>query len=313
MEYTTLGRTGLRVSVAGLGSGGHSRLGQATGKSEQESIKIIHTALDFGINFFDTSRDYKTEKLLAKALKNLRREHLVLSTKERSHSQGEPITPEQLRKALEESLRNLGTDYVDIYHLASLQPGDYLYAFNELVPVLLKSKEQGKVRFIGVSEKFDTDTEHHMLERALRDDCWDVVMAGFNIINQSAREKVFQKTRQKNIGVLGMFAVRRTLSRQENLKQAMFELKAKGLVEPHLVDDNDPLGFLFHDRGALSLQDAAYRYCRHEPGLDVVLFGTGNLKHLEANVNSLLRPPLPDDDWHRLKELFLKVEQFSGN
>ena len=48
MEYTTLGRTGMRVSVAGLGCGGHSRLGTATGKSEAESIAVVRTALDLG-------------------------------------------------------------------------------------------------------------------------------------------------------------------------------------------------------------------------------------------------------------------------
>ena len=60
MEYTTLGRTGWRVSIAGLGCGGPSRLGQATGKSEQESIAVVRRAVDLGINLIDPAEVYGT-------------------------------------------------------------------------------------------------------------------------------------------------------------------------------------------------------------------------------------------------------------
>ena len=56
----------------------------------------------------------------------------------------------------------------------------------------------------------------------------------------------------------------------------------------------DPLGFLIHPGGASSLTDAAYRYVRHEPGVDVVLFGTGDQAHLRSNIESILKPPLPE-------------------
>ena len=63
---------------------------------------------------------------------------------------------------------------------------------------------------------------------------------------------------------------------------------------------------------AESLPDAAYRFCRAEPGIHVVLSGTGNQQHLEANVASILRPPLPDDVRARLIELFARVDSVSG-
>jgi predicted aldo/keto reductase-like oxidoreductase len=84
----------------------------------------------------------------------------------------------------------------------------------------------------------------------------------------------------------------------------MRELAAQGMVPGTLADNPDPLGFLIHPAGATSLTDAAYRYVRHEPGVDVVLFGTGDQAHLRANIQSILRPPLPEKDRDRLRELF---------
>ncbi len=74
MEYTILGRTGLRVSVAGLGCGGFSRLGLGTGKSEAHAIGIIREAIDLGVNLFDTAAAYGTEGVLGRALRGVPRE-----------------------------------------------------------------------------------------------------------------------------------------------------------------------------------------------------------------------------------------------
>jgi L-galactose dehydrogenase len=84
----------------------------------------------------------------------------------------------------------------------------------------------------------------------------------------------------------------------------MKELAAKGLVEKWLGETNDPLGFLIREGGATNMTEAAYRYARHEPGVDVVLFGTGDAGHLRANVASLLKPPLPEADRAKLASLF---------
>ena len=84
----------------------------------------------------------------------------------------------------------------------------------------------------------------------------------------------------------------------------MRELAAKGLVEKWLGETDDPLGFLLHEGGAASLIEAAYRFARHEPGVDVTLFGTGDAAHLRANVQALLKPPLPEADRAKLAALF---------
>src|SRR5215510_6561263 len=117
MEYTTLGRTGLRVSVAGLGCGGHSRLGMATGRTEQESIAVVRQALDLGINLIDTAEVYGTEPIVGKALEGVARDQVVIATKKLPPSSEHSDPVGELRRGLEQSLRKLRTDYVDIYFL----------------------------------------------------------------------------------------------------------------------------------------------------------------------------------------------------
>jgi aryl-alcohol dehydrogenase-like predicted oxidoreductase len=168
------------------------------------------------------------------------------------------------------------------------------------------------VRFIGVTEHFGADTRHEMLQTALKDDWIDVVMVGFSLLNQSARDSVLKTTQANEVGTLDMFAVRRALSRPGELRQLTAELASQGVLDGDL-DPDDPLGFLVHDGGAVSVVDAAYRFCRDEPGIDVVLTGTGDVEHLKENIASLERAPLPERDAARLREIFARVDSVSGN
>jgi hypothetical protein len=101
-----------------------------------------------------------------------------------------------------------------------------------------------------------------------------------------------------------MFAVRNIFSKPGLLESTIAELSANGELPKTLAEMTNPLGFLLHAGGAQSLTDAAYRFARHEPGIDVVLFGTGNIDHLKANIESILRPPLPAVDVQKLYALF---------
>jgi aryl-alcohol dehydrogenase-like predicted oxidoreductase len=186
MDYVTLGRTGLRVSVAGLGCGGFSRLGLGSGKTEAEAVAVVRRALELGVTLFDTAAAYGTEGVVGQGLKGVPRDSIVITTK-----------------------------------------------------------------------------------------------------------AMITRDEERNI-----------FARPERVGAAMRDLAAQGLVPQALADLEEPLGFLIHDGGADSLTDAAYRYARHEPGIDVVLFGTGNVHHMETNVASLLKPPLPAADRARLADLF---------
>ena len=313
METTILGRTGLSVSVMGLGCGGHSRLGISQGHSEAEALRVVQAALALGINFIDTAENYRTEEVVGKALQGTAREQVVLSTKAGVHWQERKATGAEMKARVEACLKRLQTEVVDIYHLHGVTLDDYPYALQELVPALQDLQRDGKIRFLGITEAFGPDPAHRMLIRALEDDCWDVMMVGFNVLNQSARERVLAKTRERNIGTLCMFAVRRALSQPEALRQLMGELAAQNLVDAGAFDPEDPLGFLVEQGVASSLPDAAYRFCRWEPGMDVILSGTGDIAHLQANADSLSRPPLPEAINLRLQRLFERVDSVSGN
>ena len=311
MEQIALGRTGFRVSRMGLGGGGHSRLGRSTGREEGESVAVVRRALEMGINFIDTAEGYGTEEIVGRGIRGHERGSVVLSTK-KSMSVERPVTALQLREGLEQSLRRLGTDYVDVYHLHGLTAGQYDHAVGVLVPELIKLKEQGKIRATGVTEAFHSDSGHLMLQRAMEDDCWDVIMVGFNILNQSARERVLAAAMRKKVGTLCMFAVRVAFSRPEQLRKTVGELMAQGKLDRALVDAEDPLGFVREDGAAMNTVDAAYRFCRDEPGMQVILSGTGDVGHLEENAASMLRPPLPAQVRDRLVRMFAGIDSVSG-
>jgi aryl-alcohol dehydrogenase-like predicted oxidoreductase len=95
------------------------------------------------------------------------------------------------------------------------------------------------------------------------------------------------------------------------LRETVAGLVAAGQVDAGLVDPDDPLGFLREVAG--SEVDAAYRFCRHEPGAQVVLTGTGSRAHLAANIAAILAPPLPDETRARLAAIFGRVDSVSGN
>jgi aryl-alcohol dehydrogenase-like predicted oxidoreductase len=293
----------------GVGCGGPSRAGQSTGKTVAESVAVVREALEAGVNLVDTSEAYGTEEIVGQAIRGLDRSSLVISTKKRVRD----ISPADVAPSLEASLKRLGTEYVDLYHLHAVELTDYPRLVHEIVPEMLRLRDQGKLRYLAISERFGADTGHAMLQRALQDDVWDVMMVGFNPLNQSARETVFPQTIEKNVGVLIMFAVRRALSRPERLREVLADLIERGEVDPQDVNLDDPLGFLVHQGGATSVPDAAYRFARDEPGVHVVLSGTGNPAHLRANLASFERPPLPEADRQRLIHIFRGVDSVAGN
>jgi len=304
MDYVTLGKTGLRVSVAGLGCGGNSRLGLGRGKTEAEAIALVRQALDMGLNLLDTAASYGTESVIGKAIKAVPRDSVVVASKANIYRGSELFPPDRVVQSLDNSLRQLDTDCIDIFQLHVVSPAVYNHALHEIAPALLREREKGKFRHLGITETSPNDPEQKMLQRAVHDGVWEVMMLGFNLMNHHARHKVFPHTIANQIGTLLMFTVRHIFSQPGRLVAKIQELAAAGTVPQWLAATDDPLGFLMHPGGASSLTDAAYRFVRHEPGVHVVLFGTSSPDHLRANIDSLLKPPLPLADRQKLADLF---------
>ena len=211
-------------------------------------------------------------------------------------------------KDLHTSLRALKMDHVDIYLLHSVTPDSYAEARDRIAPALMREREKGSVRFIGFSEHPRNDFRHDAAVLGIEDGIWDVMMLAFSMMNQNARVRVLPAVRQAGIGTIIMYAVRRLFSQPDRLKETIDILAANGQLPAALAALDDPLEFLIHPGGAESVLDADYRYVRHEPGVDVTLFGTGNADHMRDNIASMLRPPLPEADRRRLVELFGALE-----
>jgi aryl-alcohol dehydrogenase-like predicted oxidoreductase len=158
MEYKQLGNSGLRVPVLSLGTatfGGGNDFFKAWGSTQvKEAARLLDLCLDNGINFFDTANVYSTgaaETILGKALGNKRNE-VILSTKA-TFPMGEGVndfgsSANHLIKACDESLKRLGTDYIDIYHMHGF---DANTPIDETLRTLDKLIQSGKVRYIACS------------------------------------------------------------------------------------------------------------------------------------------------------------------
>lgn len=155
MKMRKLGHSGLEVSSIGLGCMGMSEFYSTV--DESHSIKIIHRALDLGINFFDTADMYgsgENEKLLGKALSN-HRDRAVIATKfairrgPGGSYDGVSGKPEYVKSACEASLKRLGIDTIDLYYQHRVDPSTPI---EETVGALADLVKEGKVRFLGLSE-----------------------------------------------------------------------------------------------------------------------------------------------------------------
>ncbi|WP_394822021.1 aldo/keto reductase [Pendulispora albinea] len=197
-----LGRTGVSVSMVGLG-GWH----MAVPKDESESIRIVHAALERGIDFLDNCWDYhdgEAERRMGKALRGGRREKAFLMTKLDGRTKTSALGQ------LEQSLRRLGTDRIDLVQIHEvIRDSDPERAFKEGgVEALVEARKAGKLRFIGFTGHKDPSIHLKMLQIAdAYDFRFDTVQMPLNVMDahfRSFEHRVLPVLLRKGIGVLGM-------------------------------------------------------------------------------------------------------------
>ncbi|HUZ78834.1 MAG TPA: aldo/keto reductase [Chloroflexota bacterium] len=307
MKYRQLGRTNLRVSLLGLGSGGENRLGHAQNLRQQEVHLLVRHALDLGINLIDTAPAYTgAEEALGEALQGVPRESYVLCTKFNAR-RGDPDAG-GLRASLEASLRRLRTEYVDVLYFHGLSPTTYSDTVDRFMDEMRQAQADGLTRFLGMTELYEVDPSHEALLRALREDLFDVLMLGHNLISPAGLVEVLPNAQQRNAGVVVMCAVRSIISRPDRLRAHIREWKDAGVLAEDAVPDDAPLDWVLGP-GFPTLTDAAYAFAAESPAVSSVLTGTTNREHLEANARSILGPPLPAAVSQRLRETFIPAKR----
>ena len=313
MRMVTLGRTGLTVTVAGLGCGGGSKLGLKK-YGEAHAAGVVRAAYDNGVTIFDTATKYGTQPAVGLGLAGLPRDSYVLSTKFDFVNKADMSIkrPEEFWIALEDSLKTLKTDYIDIYHLQGIFHDRYKEITERFIPEMIKAREQGKIRFTAASEDFPGDLDHKMMKQGLEEDFFDVYMLGYNFLNPSARKEILPTCIEKGVSTMCMYAVRNALSNPEKLRPTIEKILASGQADPALLKADEDLSFLVTSGAAKSIPEAAYRYVTHTPGMDICLFGTGNVDHVRDNIEAINAPALPDEILEKLDALFGNVDCVSG-
>lgn len=155
MQYRTLGRTGLKVSVLSYGASPLGGVFRAV--SENDGIEAVHVALNLGVNFIDVSPFYgltKAETVLGRALKGINRGRYYLATKvgRYGHEMKDfDFSAARVTRSVDESLARLGVDYVDLIQCHDIEFGSLSQVVNETLPALKKVVASGKARFIGIT------------------------------------------------------------------------------------------------------------------------------------------------------------------
>ena len=206
MIYRTLGRTGERVSVIGLG-GYH--IGQI--KEEQESIKLIRRAIDRGINFMDNSWDYhngRSQRWMGSALKDGYRQKVFLMTKIDGRTKG------AAQMQIDESLKDLQVDHIDLiqhHEILRFEDPDRVFAPGGAMEAVVEAQKAGKIRYIGFTGHKNPQIHLQMLETAAQNGFrFDTVQMPLNVMDahfRSFEHQVLPILVKNQMGVLGMKSI----------------------------------------------------------------------------------------------------------
>jgi len=195
MKYAKLGKSNIDVSVLSLGCMGFSGGYYGIDRNDTESIKIINAALDLGINFFDTAQTYEkgvSERVVGEALKHIRH-NVIIATKvgRREHYRSDTMV-----EACDSSLKNLQTDYIDLYYL---HWPNMDVPFEDTMEGLEKLKKQGKIRMAGICN-FGVK-QMQMLEDTGKFDLLEVHQLPYSLFFRAIEYSIKQKTIEKGMSI----------------------------------------------------------------------------------------------------------------
>ena len=323
MHMRAFGRTGMQLSVLGFGCGAVGGLMVRGDPADQE--RTIARALAAGVNYFDTAVQYgngESEKNLGRVLQKLKPANVVVGTKVRLQPSDEDRIADAITKSLEASLGRLRLDRVDIFHLhnsiTETGGGPVLsieQVLGEVVPAFEKLRQQGKIRFLGLTAIGDTAALHQAIDSR----AFDSAQVVYNLLNPSAAEvlpanypaqdygRLFDHTQAAGVGVVGIRVL------------AGGSLSGTSERHPIASPPPEPIGSAINYDGdvqrarrliplvkegfAASLTEAATRFAITHPAMGTILVGIATPQQFEDALAAVQRGPLPPAALDRLSAL----------
>jgi len=297
MRYRSVGNTGLQVSEISLGTAeigldygfkGNAHYGKP---DVNQSIELIHAALDSGINLLDTAPSYgKSEELIGQALKGMASPPYISTKVMLSKGAAQKtfsVLHEEIFGSIEASLRALGMETLDLLLIHNTLV-EHLHA-PDILGCLEEARQQGKVRFVGASS-YGAEIPLAVLRQPL----FRALQAPFSLLDQRMSERVFPEAAAQGVGVFVRSAyLRGVLTGQiHSIPERLAPLKSRALQAQAVLD-----------REVSSLAEAALRFCLSLSAVSSVVIGVKNVAELEANLADAQRGSLPEELMPRLQEL----------
>ena len=292
MEYRALGESGLTVSVIGMGCWPMAGVGW-TGIDDEASLAALEAAMDGGITLIDTAymygRNGESERLVGRAIAG-RRDQIVLATKCGLYWDGAALMRDSSRKRVleqvEESLRRLNTDYIDLYQVHA---PDEDTPFEETAATLAELKAQGKIRAIGVSNYDVAQMKSFANHAPLHSD-----QPPYNPLIRDIEAEILPHCRDNNVGVISYWPLYKGLLTGKYRRGHSFpegdsrneDPRFKGEKLAHTLDTLDRLKPIGEANGK-SLAQLIIHWIARQPGITSVLCGATRPAHVEQNIDAV--------------------------
>jgi aryl-alcohol dehydrogenase-like predicted oxidoreductase len=310
MRCRELGRTGVRVSEIGIGAWGIGGIQIVAGRpnsygarDDAESVRMLHWAIDQGINFIDTAPAYgfgHSEEVIGQATHD-RRDKVVIETKVGEHypdgKQTWSFEPAFVRQALDESLRRLRTDYVDSLVLHLPMAGGV--STEQAIEAIEAVRATGKARLVGASIY-----DNAMGVELMRSGRCDVIQQAISLLQAGATTDLLPEAQRLGIGVIARQALfrgfltdgvhRGTVFAKDDMRSNM----ARDVFESHM-DRIDDLAFLWQG-GRRRRIDAAIQYVLGLPAVATIIAGAVTVGELQESVDAVNAAPLSEAELGRV-------------
>jgi L-galactose dehydrogenase len=277
MDYRKLGKTDLDLSLVGFGT---SILGDIFGNIDfAEATRAIHLAVDSGINFFDSSPYYGitlAETRLGAALVG-RRDRAVVATKCGRYGLAEfDFSAKRVMASMDESLRRLQTDYIDLFQVHDVEFGDLQQIIDETVPALRRLQEQGKARYIGITG-YPPKALRHIAEAVPVDSI--LSYCHYNLMNADMDDVLTEFARERGIGLINAAGL------------CMGILTENGPADwhpaPAEVRDAGRKAAKFCRAHGADIAELALRFCLDHPYVSSTLIGMATTQEVESSLKLL--------------------------